>query len=60
MKMTFLKLFLIGTLKDPNLAEKFTKLAENLKEKVELHGVHGVSFFPGLSLLHLDVISRAT
>ena len=42
--MTFLKLFLICTFKDPNLAEKLTNLAENLK-KVELHGVHGVCFF---------------
>ena len=36
MKMTFLKLFLICTFKDPNLAEKFTNLAENLKKSLTL------------------------
>ena len=30
MKMTFLKLFLISTFKNSNLAEKLTNLAENL------------------------------
>ena len=30
MKMIFLKLFVIGTFKDANLAEKLTNLAENL------------------------------
>ena len=34
MKMTFLKLFLICTFIDPNLAEKITNLAENLKKKL--------------------------
>ena len=34
MKMTFLKLFLICTFKDPNLADKFIDLAENLKKKL--------------------------
>ena len=43
--MTFLKVFLICTFKDPNLVEKLTNLAENLL-KVELHRVHRVSFFP--------------
>ena len=42
--MTFLKLFVICTFKDPNLAKKITNLAEYLL-KVELHGVHGVGFF---------------
>ena len=45
MKMTFFKIFLICTFKDPNLVEKLTNLAEHLKKKVELHGVHGF-FFP--------------
>ena len=49
MKMTFLNLFLIGTFKNPNFAEKLTNLSENIfKKKVELHGVHGVCYFPGL------------
>ena len=35
MKITFLKLFLICTFKDPNLAEKFKKkMAENLFKKL--------------------------
>ena len=34
MKMTFLKLFLICTCKDPNLAEKLTHFAENLIKKL--------------------------
>ena len=33
MKMTFLKLFLICTFKDPNLAEKLPNLAEFFKKK---------------------------
>ena len=36
--------YLLSRFKDPNLPEKLTNLAENLK-KVELHGVHGVCFF---------------
>ena len=44
MKMTYLELFLICTFKDPKLAEKRTKLAENPK-KIELRGVRGVRFF---------------
>ena len=42
--MTFLKLFLIIMFKNLNLADIFTNLAENQK-KIELRGVHGVSFF---------------
>ena len=45
MKMTFLKLFLICTFKDPNLAEKFKKIDRKSFKKIELHGVHGVRFF---------------
>ena len=47
MKMTFLKLFLICMLKDPKMAEKWTNLTENPKEKkkVEYAGVHGYCFF---------------
>ena len=45
MKMIFLKVFLTCTFKDPNLAEKFTNLAENLFKKVDLHWVQGVCFF---------------
>ena len=33
MKMTFVKLFLICTFKDPKMAEKFTNLAENQKKR---------------------------
>ena len=44
MKMILLKLFLICTFKDPNLAENLTNLAENLL-KIELREVHGVCFF---------------
>ena len=34
MKSTFLKLFLICTFKDPNLAEKLTNSTENLFKKL--------------------------
>ena len=34
MEIKFLKLFLICTFKDPNLAEKLTNLAENLFKKL--------------------------
>ena len=55
--MTFLKLFLICTFRDSNLAEKLTNLAENLFFKVELRGVLGVRFFQfwsNLSILHFS------
>ena len=42
--MTFLKLFLICTFKDPNLAENL-QIWRKIFKTVELHGVHGV-FFP--------------
>ena len=46
MKMTFLKLFLIGTFKDPKIGGKINQVGGKKKEKkVELRGVHGV-FFP--------------
>ena len=48
--MKFLKLFLIRTFKNSNLAEKLKKISENLFFKVELHGVNGVCFFPSLPL----------
>ena len=35
MKVTFLKLFLIYTFKDPNLAEKLINLAEKKKKKIK-------------------------
>ena len=47
MKMIFLKSFLIFIFKNPNLADIFTNLTENLLKNIELR-VHGVCFFPSL------------
>ena len=44
MKRAFLKLFLTCMIKNSNLVDIFTNLAENQKI-VELRGVHGVCFF---------------
>ena len=43
MKMTFLKLFLICTFKDPNLAENLTNLADTPK-KLDPAGFMGLAF----------------
>ena len=47
MKMTLLKLFLICTFKDPNLADKLTNLVENLFKKFTPRSSWS-SFFPSL------------
>ena len=54
----FLKLFLICTFKDPNLANNFDKFDGKPLKKIQLLRVHGVCFFPSLSGVCVYPFSR--
>ena len=53
--MLFLKLFVIGTFKDANLAKKIKNLAEFFL-KVELCGVHEVHFLQVCHIVDMYLI----